>query len=291
MGCWNGTCGISRLPIRAGEPVYGIVIRPPAWAMLWMPRETDISGYCYAHGMYYPLTLFFKGVYDDYGGIEDLEESPLLQIHNDIVTEGMVVDVPGDGMAKYDGKPNPESSFLEKINLMERERFFVKDSYAPLNDDGKVAETIEMNVPVGLWMVHADLIRHMEDGYTAATLKDRLLLDKLLDGETTCALDRYWALDMDHRDLLSIPDRHSYNISPYGQAFLNAIASKNADEARAISEEVIKYMTILSMMSRLRVGFHPQSGKGSQASSYSSHKALAKAMFMVCAKNKEYDYY
>ena len=62
MGCWNQTCALTRLPIRAGEPVVAFhTVRGPRYN-----SESDSSR---------ALTfgLPFSGKYDDHGGVEELE--------------------------------------------------------------------------------------------------------------------------------------------------------------------------------------------------------------------------
>jgi len=61
MGCWNKTCGLSRLHITAGTPVYVFVLE----------EGKDSSDRCYSTALFSPLLLPFDRVYDDYGGGED----------------------------------------------------------------------------------------------------------------------------------------------------------------------------------------------------------------------------
>jgi hypothetical protein len=70
MGCWNGTCFISNLPIRHGDEVVGFVISYDNFK-----DEVGYSGSCYSEAYARPLGLPFFGTYDDYGGIEDIKES------------------------------------------------------------------------------------------------------------------------------------------------------------------------------------------------------------------------
>ena len=60
MGCWNATCFISNLPIRAGEPCVGFLIAATG----------KIGIACYPDDRYRPITPPIEGVYDDYGGLE-----------------------------------------------------------------------------------------------------------------------------------------------------------------------------------------------------------------------------
>lgn len=61
MGCWNKTCGLSRLHITAGEPVYVFVLE----------EGKDSSDRCYSTALFSPLLLPFDSIYDDYGGGEE----------------------------------------------------------------------------------------------------------------------------------------------------------------------------------------------------------------------------
>lgn len=71
MGCWNGTCLLSNLPIRYNERAVGYVIKYNLHkdAML-----IKLNGVCYSHDYAKPISLPIRGMYDDYGGIEDYEK-------------------------------------------------------------------------------------------------------------------------------------------------------------------------------------------------------------------------
>lgn len=64
MGCWNETCVLTRTPIEFGASVValGIVIGPPY-------REPAGGGF--NNSLFFGLP--YKGKYDDYGGVEELE--------------------------------------------------------------------------------------------------------------------------------------------------------------------------------------------------------------------------
>jgi hypothetical protein len=70
MGCWNGTCGISQLPILAGQRVWAFLIGVAGYNDSCGP-----SGHCYSTDLGFPMTMPIRGRYNDYGGIEDIEEN------------------------------------------------------------------------------------------------------------------------------------------------------------------------------------------------------------------------
>lgn len=62
MGCWNKTCGLSKLHIYAGDEVLVFAIEANNG------RDKDR---CYSTALYSPVLLPFYSKYDDYGGGED----------------------------------------------------------------------------------------------------------------------------------------------------------------------------------------------------------------------------
>jgi len=65
MGCWNETCAISNLPIRAGDPTYFIMLTRTPW------EHKDGSTGCYYNDHWFLRALPMLGEYDDYGKIEE----------------------------------------------------------------------------------------------------------------------------------------------------------------------------------------------------------------------------
>ena len=61
MGCWNKTCGLSNLHIKAGDDVYVFVLE----------ENTDKTERCYSTAFWKPVLLPFTSKYNDYGGGED----------------------------------------------------------------------------------------------------------------------------------------------------------------------------------------------------------------------------
>ena len=70
MGCFNGTCMISHLPIIYGEKIKLIFLHTPHGKA----NISGMSSYCYSNGILTPAFLAISGVYNDYGGIEKIVE-------------------------------------------------------------------------------------------------------------------------------------------------------------------------------------------------------------------------
>lgn len=63
MGCWNKTCGLSNLPIFAGEQTYVFVLEKSS--------KGSSDRHCYSTHLYHPLLVPFVSTYNDYGAGEN----------------------------------------------------------------------------------------------------------------------------------------------------------------------------------------------------------------------------
>jgi hypothetical protein len=80
MGCWNGTCGLSGLPITHGDEMYVFPV---------VSVGNNVDSFCYASALYRPVVLPFLAEYNDYGGGEKCSgvglEINMLNIKNKLV--------------------------------------------------------------------------------------------------------------------------------------------------------------------------------------------------------------
>ena len=72
MGSWNEVCFMSGLPIRYNDDVYAFVL---------MPRENvnQEGKVCYKDDKYIPIGFPIAGKYDDYGGIESIRTTVVME--------------------------------------------------------------------------------------------------------------------------------------------------------------------------------------------------------------------
>lgn len=73
MGCWNGTCGLTSLPIMHGTEMFVFPI-----------VESYRDSFCYSTALYRPSALPFRAKYNDYGAGEECNGIGL-----DILMEGI----------------------------------------------------------------------------------------------------------------------------------------------------------------------------------------------------------
>lgn len=132
MGCWNATCGLSRLPIFAGESVIGLLIAGVGYT----GRGGSAGAFCYPTDKYASVSLPLFGSYNDYGSIEDIKETDSSKI------------------------------LAKQFNAKELEDFIynhVEEGSVVIDDENGRGKKIKQ--PVGLWMCRKDIIdEYFADG-------------------------------------------------------------------------------------------------------------------------------
>lgn len=68
MGCWNGTCAITNLPVHDNDEVYVFILQ----------QSIKESNYCHPDKFWKLLPFFFEGQYNDYGAADGCH-GPLLE--------------------------------------------------------------------------------------------------------------------------------------------------------------------------------------------------------------------
>ena len=70
MGCWNGACGMSQLPIHYNDKVKLVFLKKSPYF-----EESILgSGFCYSHHLFEAYYLPISGKYNDYGSLEDIKD-------------------------------------------------------------------------------------------------------------------------------------------------------------------------------------------------------------------------
>ena len=70
MGSWNGTCGMSQLPIHSGDKVKLILLKKHPFTKSSMIG----NGFCNSDDLFRPLYIPLEGTYNSYGSIEDIKD-------------------------------------------------------------------------------------------------------------------------------------------------------------------------------------------------------------------------
>lgn len=108
MGSWNETCGITQLPIRSGDTVILTFIVNVG------SRNLNHAGFCYINDAWSPKYLPISGTYDDYGGVEHVEENWNTQFILDSIHHELVQFL---AVQKWNGQLPAATSSTPFLNL------------------------------------------------------------------------------------------------------------------------------------------------------------------------------
>lgn len=276
MGCWNGTCGISNLPIVSGDKIVLFIIKYNKYG------ETNSGGFCYTTGQYSPITVPVFGEYNDYGGIEPITKN------GDIVFEHFM------GM-RHEFKV--DESELARNRLIG----------TPENIDDLINNYIERGVyeNLGFMMVLEEVYNEMlvaflkeKEKYVAGAHKF-ISAYKKKEKELE-SLDpnskEYFFLE---RDLNHPYSLHTFDES-YKNLFIRACSSTQDNQyllkslvmklPHQTEDDLLHSIVDLFLMEyilhELRKFWTIQSGAGSQAEDYDLHQKLANTVLLISEKKK-----
>lgn len=117
MGCWNGTCMVTRLPILRGEKVKLTFLYNQKVEYMKKYDEVSVlnkSGIVYSSDMLTPAFFPITGYYNDYGTIENIEED-----FNYFIIENVLKCRFGKKI-KVDGQEKVDWSLYDVIDGIER---------------------------------------------------------------------------------------------------------------------------------------------------------------------------
>lgn len=236
MGCWNGTCLISNLPIKAGEKVVAFIIEYASYDQLY-------SGTCYPWDYARPISLPIYAEYDDYGGIEKFDEDSLAIKHLlHLFNTGDIVKL---------------------IDNIERDRQTV------------ISTKVQKEVGVGLVMIHQDIFDKLVsthgsayDSLTPGVNKKEIIQDIVNYTDTDYNANFHTNFVFD--TYVGITERQHYiNMLDF------TLQQKSTERVHEFVDSFCKIMAIERDMSALRKIWLGPSGKGSQSDEYNRHLFLS----------------
>jgi len=282
MGCWNGSCGLTGLPIFAGDEVV----------VFTLIQQRPQGDHCYPETYWQPLIYTFDAQYDDYGGADECK-GPLLERILEVIRDNLVeLDI---GENKYHDIAVKKTDFdvSKYFEAAHESRLFVAHDWKT-NDAFKTLSVFPL-------MVHKSVVKQLleqykvddwrkgrygygeivEDGYQYVTgLQQVLAKDITLNGRSDIPLRLKLTLISDNEDAYSrFTDlQHVFRLPDYIRYvddMSKAVESGNIDLANAIVEQVAQMAIIKAYMQSSRRMWTPMSGAGSQDGSTKAHRLMA----------------
>lgn len=264
MGCWNGTCGLSQLPIMNHDPVAVMFIAKIPYL------ETGGADFCGAIGKWEPISFPFYASYNDYGSFEN----PITNIYFDKSFEHICRSViENDAVSKDNLTP-------ELVGEHIHENIFHINSGITL--------PAERSVPVGRFMMHKELFDIASSKYQQTIFNHLIkrrdeLTDKIIDIHNgkiqniflVQALSNVW---------------HTFGYLEY------PVITMMPSDAKFVPDDIVnelaKMMSLNTFMDSIRRAYQPQQGAGSQTDGFEEHLLVAdftKTYIDYCNKKYEDD--
>lgn len=260
MGCWNETCGISNLPILAGEKIRVFLLargRADSWKH---------GGTHYIDDLWMPLSMGIRAKYNDYGGVEEVvvESKALLaaiELGEDAgEIETCINEISRGGTTSTLGRDEVNVSHMMVIE--EIHQSMVDFSPVEAHFSKKNGYTYRPRREI--------FEREMDDWYPLSKL--------YLDG-------RGYMLD---RGGLFY-NRRSHCLDPYKNKLATLSASGVGLRDSIVAElvgDLVEFSLFSSSMVDLRKMWLPQTGRGSQNMEMDIHLSVCESVRSVVEKRK-----
>lgn len=280
MGCWNGTCGLSQLPIGAGDDVVLFVLEQKHEGF-----GGGINGFCYATDLYAPVMMPILGKYNDYGSVEDMQPGSehLLEFFNRELDKRIFVlkehiDDDEEDINEHELFANLEAL----IDDIERGKVYTKERRYP---DGTEYKSF-----FGLFMIHTAIYKKVMANFKARVpygkedtiyrLMYEKNLNKINESREPLEADSLKAMmrDFDMDRIFSYDDA-KVNFRLYTD--INKLEAMSAIDLASLVTDFRCFGSCMSLMRKL---FIPQAGAGSQSSEYGLHMVMFEGIKEVLEK-------
>ena len=289
MGCWNGTCGISQLPILCGRKVKAFLMLQSEFA-----ESLGGAGVCYSTAHFRPWFFPVTANYNDYGSIDGIEKDwnseYMLETFQKWLVEGKVRILSNDEAEINSPNIKKFETLNDVFECVERGALvFIYDKHK-LNPEKTAWVPNVVELRIGIFMVLDDIYSDMvaesvrftnlpdNKYYRDHDVEDRkkaLVAINKARGMTT-APDEFTSTVYDlyvDRFLGDLIEEH-YAFKHY-KRILNAPDKVSVADFMARLDEVRHIGTCMSYLRKLWI---PQAGQGSQSEELSFNKALVDAM-------------
>lgn len=152
MGCWNGTCGISQLPILSGTKVKTFLMLQSEFA-----HGIGGAGVCYSTAYFRPWFLPVTAEYNDYGSIDaiqkDWNSEYMLETFQKWLAEGKV-KILGDKEAEINSPGIRKFKKLENVfDCVERGALMLKYNAKDFDHKAQKWTSREDWLKIGMFMI------------------------------------------------------------------------------------------------------------------------------------------
>ena len=269
MGCFNGTCGISNLPIHVGNKIYLFLLRSSG------AETQSIACQCYEpDDLYKPLGFPVECEYNDYGGVENITPNSL----NETYFKEQFKYFQRTSSGNYE--PYVWLSFEKFCKDVIHDGIWIEVldwDYAAVSREERPKQILQM-VRLEYMMVHKPLYDRLLMSMANRTPCNKTdTFGDYLQKQVERRLQEHEqetlsAAELGFRNLLSFHMLYSGCFDESMNYFADVYMTTKAKD---IVESLRDFMLWRYAMMYMRKGYHCFSGLGSQSSDYELHKIVA----------------
>ncbi|MCK9417512.1 hypothetical protein M0Q97_12800 [Candidatus Dojkabacteria bacterium] len=304
MGCWNGTCMISNLPILAGEKVKLV--------FLHRFNESNIKkpAYCYPNGIFHPGAFAINAEYDDYGGVENIEEDINFQLieayfktkYKKIEVEGKVLDeftiydiiggIKG-GNLKVFSEGNKERKELAQNVVKHSQDFFSSDNIKNHWENLANMDVSEQwqQTNLNFVMIRKDvwdyIIKEHNPEFYNENSKTYNDIYTTAQGWVENKFEKFKNTPISPFCMAGYAGGTIMFLNQYYDEFISKCDDEQLDYIKNL---FIEFIIIDNFLSETRKGWMITSGAGSQSQEWTSYKLLNKIINNICDENMKEEY-
>lgn len=268
MGCWNATCYISKLPIHAGEKVAVILTRKA------LAESDDSPHKCYPAESYIPFGYPIFGKYNDYGGIEDIENAEdVLEYLTSVKiydNDNNIVEITSENLESQVNEILYSNCTVEEEKCHLDGFFVLKDLYELLIEEISSRKLYDKNETVAHQFERL-LKTHIKDFRESERYLQRVVSSKAC--ETDKDLITFGMMSFGNLSRFGVLSSFSdmpWDVSSYIK--LKLVKKYDSKYARLLTS-IIMFKTVLQS---LRMGYFCITGDGSQSDEMYMHTLVAK---------------
>lgn len=329
MGCWNGTCMISHLPIISGDEIKLIILHKQPYGR-YENGLLNSAGYCYHNDLLSPSFLPINGKYDSYGCIESIEKdwnyniienyfkktAKKIEVEDEVLEEFSLENIL-KGIERGSLKMLSEKDDFMKIIAGKALKVYKDADYIPEKQKEEYKKLAETDTSekwrdgeFSYVLIRKDVWDHIVKSYVGEywnTIDEKDERKYYITCEEWCKrtfekahqnFKRIQELE-DDLELDDLRDLSSNEVfyPPYGgstrlksgEAYTAAAFFEKADKD-AVFKDWYEFTKIDSFLGGVRRGWMIQPGAGSQHDGWDEHKILADIVTKICdEKTKEYE--
>jgi len=288
MGCWNGTCMISNLPIMSGDKIKLVLLSNS-------PGNEYMSsgGYCYATGLMAPAFFAISGEYDDYGNIENIVTDWNYELISDILKKRYK-------RIKFEDKDLTEFTLEDIINGIERDNLEVirnKDVMRAEDQEFVIGDLCFVMIRQDVWdgicaeyngNFWNENKEETDKGNYYISTKEwcKRRLDKCMK-----SLDEFYAIQDEQKKFLHVMTRsedHIFDVHreigrlTFSNYQYRDLFNQRDSDKESIFKAWTEHIIINSFLDSTRKAWMITQGKGSQSASWEDYKVLNKIVDKIC---------